>query len=143
MTSKRKVLKYPEHPVDMINSATDLFTNAVTGTTYKEVSLLKVKKEEIVRLLPDKIIYVNTCRPDDIYDNKLNEAIKKLSKLTINSNQLPSGNFRVIKFEDVHQELKHMIEFTKKENDSCFLTQDMGNHESDCHNDIKDTPKHN
>jgi hypothetical protein len=139
MASLIKSTKLPRHVVDEINSAVDLYTDAKTGKTYREIALLKVKKDEIVRILPHKVIFVDKCHLVDKYDIRINAAIKNLGEKTFFSTQPIAGMTRVLRFEDVLEELGRVLGFGDNEGDDAFLTQNMRKYEKDNNDEKKKT----
>jgi len=131
---KRRRGKFPKHAVEDINSAEDLFTDSLTGKTYKEIKALQVEKDEIVRISQHKLIFVSKNHPAAKYKNQLNEAIIGLSEKTFSSKEPKVGIYRAIDFDDVRRELELMLRMQDKDvqdSDGAFLTENMRAYEAD------------
>lgn len=92
---KKKPRGYLKHTVNEINSSEDLFTDPRTGKTYKEIKSLQVKKDEVARVKPHKLIYISKAPPATKYRNRLNKAIKGLSNKTFSSKK-PKAEITVV-----------------------------------------------
>jgi len=87
-----------------------------------------VPKEEIVRVKADRLIYVNTSRPNTKFKQRITRAVKGLSNKTFDCKKPNAENSRALDFNEVHRELDLILrmhnEDEEEQGDNSFITED-------------------
>ncbi|CBY39521.1 unnamed protein product [Oikopleura dioica] len=88
-----------------VNLAEDLKVDANSGRVWQEKKELKMNQQEVARVSPNKVLWVNIQKPGQKFATRLQKSARDLQKKSWSNKKPRKGDYRVIDLEEIKREL--------------------------------------
>ncbi|CBY20225.1 unnamed protein product [Oikopleura dioica] len=114
-----------------VNLAEDLKVDANSGTVWQERKDLKMNQQEVARVAPNKVMWMNIQKPAQKFATRLQKSARDLHKKSWSSKKPRKGDYRVIELDEIKRELDFVARQFKEEEGGWYMTQSMGGLENE------------